>query len=87
MAHSILRKSSVPPIVIRADFDVEASVWVAQSDEIPLVTEAESISDLFSKLPSVIQDVLDANGDARAGSVVPYELITQSTAEPQARVA
>jgi hypothetical protein len=27
-------------IQIRADYDEEAHVWVAQSDEIPLVTEA-----------------------------------------------
>jgi uncharacterized protein DUF1902 len=77
----------VSPIVIRADFDPEAGVWVAQSDDIPLVTEAKTISDLFSKLPNVIQDVLDANGDTRAGSSVPYELITSARAEPGARVA
>lgn len=75
------------PIVIRAGYDDEAGVWVAQSEEIPLVTEAETISDLFSKLPNVIQDVLDANGDVRAGSAVSYEVITQSWAKPTARVA
>lgn len=75
------------PIVIRADFDDEARVWVAQSEEIPLVTEAATISDLFDKLPNVIQDVLDANGDARAGSTVLYQLITQARAEPRAQVA
>lgn len=77
----------MPPIIIRADFDDEARVWVAQSDEIPLITEAATISDLFSKLPSLIQDVLDANGDERAGSSVPYELVTHARAEPRTRVA
>ena len=74
-------------IVIRADFDYEARVWVAQSEEIPLVTEAATISDLFNKLPNVIQDVLDANNDERAGSIVAYELITHARAMPRARVA
>ena len=66
------------PIVIRADYDKEARVWVALSEQIPLATEAATISDLWSKLPDLIQDVLDENGDSRAGSEVPFELITHS---------
>lgn len=72
-------------IVIRADYDEEARVWVAMSEQIPLVTEAATVSDLWSKLPDLIQDVLDENGDLRAGSEVPFELVTQS--HTRARVA
>jgi hypothetical protein len=74
-------------IVIRADYDEEAHVWVAQSDEIPLVTEAATFEILCQKLPSLIQDVLGENGDARVGQDVPFELITQSHSLPRAKVA
>ena len=33
-------------IRIRAEYDPEASVWVGQSDDIPLVTEAETVDAL-----------------------------------------
>jgi hypothetical protein len=74
-------------IQIRADYDEEAHVWVAQSDEIPLVTEAATFEILCQKLPSLIQDVLGENGDTRAGQDVPFELITQSHSVPRAKVA
>jgi hypothetical protein len=66
---------------------VEAHVWVAQSDEIPLVTEASTFEALCKKLPSLIQDVLGENGDSRAGQEVPFELVTQSHSAPRAEVA
>lgn len=47
-------------ILIRAGYDDEAHVWVAQSDEIPLVTEAVTFEILCQKMPSVIQDVRTA---------------------------
>jgi hypothetical protein len=65
-------------IQIRADYDEEAHVWVAHSDEIPLVTEAATFEIFCQKLPSLIQDVLGENGDARVGQDVAFELITQS---------
>lgn len=73
----------VSSIVIRADFDDEAHVGVAQSDDIPLVTEAETISGLFNKLPNIIHDVLETNGVSRAGAIVTYEVITRSRVEPK----
>jgi hypothetical protein len=65
-------------ILIRADYDDEVRVWVAQSDEIPLVTEAATFEILWQKLPSLVQDVLGENGDARTGKDVPFELMIQS---------
>uniref|UniRef100_Q07IW3 DUF1902 domain-containing protein n=1 Tax=Rhodopseudomonas palustris (strain BisA53) TaxID=316055 RepID=Q07IW3_RHOP5 len=75
------------PLVIRVDYDEEAGVWVAQSDQIPLVTEADTFEILYRKMPDLIQDVLADNGDPRAGADVPFELITQSNAKPRFRVA
>ena len=48
---------------IQADWDPEAEVWVATSEDVPgLVTEAESIEDLTRKLRIMIPEMLEANG-------------------------
>jgi predicted RNase H-like HicB family nuclease len=53
------------PIVIHADWDPEASVWVATTSDLKgLVTEAESIEALRAKLPGMILDLLDEYGDS-----------------------
>jgi hypothetical protein len=58
-------------IQIRADYDEEAQVWVAQSEEIPLVTEAATFEIVCQKLPSLIQDVLSENGAAVPAKTFP----------------
>lgn len=77
----------MPLITIRVDYDEDAQVWVAQCDEIPLVTEADTFERLYRKMPDLIQDVLGENGDPRAGAEVPFELVTHSHSGPRARVA
>jgi predicted RNase H-like HicB family nuclease len=48
------------PIVVHADWDPEAQVWVATTQDIRgLVTEAESIEALRAKLPGMILDLLE----------------------------
>lgn len=51
-------------IVVRAVWDSEAGVWVAESEDVPgLVTEADSVEALEAKLTGLIQDLLeDENG-------------------------
>jgi predicted RNase H-like HicB family nuclease len=51
------------PIVVHADWDTEAGVWVATTQDLRgLVTEAESIEALRAKLPGMIVDLLEENG-------------------------
>jgi predicted RNase H-like HicB family nuclease len=51
------------PIVVHADWDTEASVWVATTQDIRgLVTEAKSIEALRAKLPGMIVDLLEESG-------------------------
>lgn len=51
------------PIVVHADWDPEASVWVATTQDLRgLVTEAASIEALRAKLPGMILDLLEENG-------------------------
>jgi predicted RNase H-like HicB family nuclease len=53
------------PIVVHADWDPEASVWVATSQDLRgLVTEAESVEALRAKLPGMILDLLEEYGIA-----------------------
>ena len=68
-------------LIINVDYDEEAQVWVAQSDTIPLVTEAATFEILYRKLPDMIQDVLLDNGDPRAGQDVPFEVTPPSYGE------
>ena len=52
------------PLQIQADWDDEASVWVAISDDVPgLVTEAETLEQLIEKLKIMVPELLDLNGD------------------------
>jgi predicted RNase H-like HicB family nuclease len=51
------------PIIVHADWDPEAAVWVATTPDLAgLVTEAESIEALRAKLPGMILDLLDEYG-------------------------
>ncbi len=51
------------PIMIHADWDPEASVWVATTNDLRgLVTEADSMEALRAKLPGMILDLLDEYG-------------------------
>ncbi len=50
-------------IIVRAQWDPEAKVWVATSDDVPgLVTEAETPDELERKLQVIIPELLEANG-------------------------
>jgi predicted RNase H-like HicB family nuclease len=51
------------PIVIHADWDPDAAVWVATTNDIQgLATEADTIEELRAKLPGIILDLLEEHG-------------------------
>ena len=60
-------------LIITAIWDPEARVWVAESEQLPLVTEAPTLDALVAKLPGIIQDLLDND----AASDVPFELVAR----------
>jgi predicted RNase H-like HicB family nuclease len=65
------------PYFIHAEWDDEAEVWVATSDDVPgLVTEADTQEQLITKLKTLIPELLHANG-IDAGADVPFELLTR----------
>jgi len=53
------------PIVVTADWDPEARVWVATTRDLRgLVTEAETLEALRAKLPGMILDLLEEAGES-----------------------
>jgi predicted RNase H-like HicB family nuclease len=64
-------------LFVRAEWDPEAKVWVASSDDVPgLATEADTIEALSEKLETMIPELLDANGYPD-GTEVPFELLAR----------
>jgi hypothetical protein len=75
----------VPEIVrISAEYDDVAKVWVAQSDDLPLVTEAETVEQLMAKLPGIIQDLVE-DGDTRDS--IPFRLSFHAESSVRIRAA
>ena len=65
------------PFFIRAEWDEDARVWVATSDDVPgLATEGDTLEGLIEKLKIIIPELLDANGfDKEYG--IPFEVLTR----------
>jgi predicted RNase H-like HicB family nuclease len=64
---------------VTAFWDPEASVWVAESEEVPgLVTEADTVEQLVAKLRVMVPELLEANGILAADITdVPIRLIAE----------
>lgn len=62
---------------VHADWDPEAGVWVATSDDVPgLATEAPTVEALAEKLRTMIPELLEANHLLSGGesNVIAFEL-------------
>jgi predicted RNase H-like HicB family nuclease len=56
------KKLNASPLYVRAEWDEEAGVWVATSDDVPgLATEAVSMEDLIRKLKTMVPELLELN--------------------------
>ena len=70
------------PLVVTADWDPEAKVWVATTRDLRgLVTEAESIEALRAKLPGMVLDMLEEMDESDVP--VSIEIIARAS-EPMA---
>jgi len=66
------------PLLIQAEWDPEASVWVATSDDVPgLVTEADTLETLEAKLKVLVPELLEANGCMPDGPEISMELLAR----------
>lgn len=60
-------------IEVRANWDDEARVWVATSDDVPgLITEADTVEELVKALKVMISELFELNG--RPNSELPMHL-------------
>jgi len=74
-------------LFIRAEWDDDARVWVATSDDVPgLATEADTLEQLSTKLESMVPELLDANGYPE-GPDVPFELLARKLSIAHREVA
>lgn len=63
-------------IIVRADWDAEAEVWVATSGDIEgLALEAETIEALSAKLAAALPDLIELNGFAAESAEVPVHIM------------
>lgn len=65
-------------ITVRAEWDDEASVWFATSDDIDgLALEAATMEELTQKVPGALRDLVELNGVEfdRSLSDIPYRII------------
>ena len=63
---------------VHAEWDDEALVWVASSDDVPgLVTEAATTEELIAKLKVMIPELMALNGGKASADPVPFELLTR----------
>jgi predicted RNase H-like HicB family nuclease len=71
------------PVTVRAEWDAEARVWFATSDDVPgLVTEADTMEELMKKLLVMVPEVMELNNIGPAPySDVPFELIAHAHME------
>lgn len=62
--------------LVNAEWDADASVWVASSDDVPgLVTESETLEALQSKIQIMVPELLEANGCLPANKIIQVELL------------
>lgn len=65
------------PLFVRAEWDEEARVWVATSDDVPgLATEADTLEELIEKLKIIIPELLEENGGEQENEF-PFEILTR----------
>jgi predicted RNase H-like HicB family nuclease len=72
---------TMPRYHVTAEWDAEARVWVASSEEVPgLATGADTFQNLVQKLKVVLPELLAENGILPATTrSVPFEINIQSS--------
>ncbi len=66
------------PLYVRTEWDAEARVWVATSDDVPgLATEADTMEQLISKLQILIPELLELNGDKAGPAARSFEVLSR----------
>ncbi|KJS15730.1 MAG: hypothetical protein VR78_08565 [Hoeflea sp. BRH_c9] len=68
-------------IIVRAEWDDEANVWVATSGDVEgLCIEADTVEALEPKVLAAIHDLLELNGTRFDTPEIPVHIVTQQFA-------
>jgi uncharacterized protein DUF1902 len=68
-------------IIVRAEWDEEAKVWVATSDDIGVATEADTLEQLTSKVVAMIAELLELEDDDFSDlPEIPIQIMSQQLA-------
>jgi len=63
-------------LLVRATWDDEAQVWVAESDDIPgLITEAPTGEELMARLRAMVPELVELNNCEHPGDEVAVRLL------------
>jgi len=66
------------PLFVSAEWDKEAGVWVATSEEVAgLATEGKTLEGLIEKLKVMIPELLNDNGAVGMEYEAPFEILTR----------
>ena len=69
---------SQPILNIMAEWDEEAQVWVATSDDVPgLITEAASYGALLKRLQVLIPELMELNCGLTTGQAFRFRVISE----------
>jgi hypothetical protein len=64
--------------IITAEWDEEAGVWVATSDDVPgLVTESKTFESLLKKLRTLVPELLALNGAMPKSGKASYNVVAR----------
>ena len=72
---------------VKAEWDDEARVWVASSEDVPgLVTEAETLEALVDKLRAMVPELLELNGvlSPEAAAAAAFKVTAERVEHPRA---
>ena len=70
-----------PTIIVRADWDDEAKVWVASSSDIDgLATEASTLEELRTKVLTMVVELMELNGEQSDLAEIPVHIMAQQIA-------
>lgn len=68
-------------IIVRADFDDDAGVWVATSTDIEgLALEADTFEKLLERVPGAIEDLIELNGLEYSLPEIPIQVMASHVA-------
>jgi Domain of unknown function (DUF1902) len=67
-------------IIVKAEWDTEAQVWTATSDDVPgLVAESASLEKLRPKVMLMIEELIQLNNLSFGAGDIPVHFVAQTT--------